>query len=55
MARQDRIEENPSILTQAKVLLSGQAGTVMWNVALFAAGVTFIKSSLMDNLAPQYV
>jgi hypothetical protein len=53
MARRELIEENPSIFSQAKALLSGQAGTVAWNVALFAAGVAFIKSSLMDNLAPQ--
>jgi hypothetical protein len=48
-------EKQPSMLAVAKNVLQGEAGPVVWNLALFAAGVVFIQSSFMDFLAPQYV
>lgn len=42
-----------SVVNTMKDYLNGPARPILVNVALFAAGVAFIQSSLMDYLAPQ--
>ncbi|CAN6664071.1 mitochondrial import receptor subunit Tom6p [Trichomonascus vanleenenianus] len=50
MVKQENESSTVSTLTS---LLQNRATPVVVNVALFIAGVAFIKSPLMDNLAPQ--
>ncbi|KAJ8053425.1 hypothetical protein LXG23DRAFT_55014 [Yarrowia lipolytica] len=46
--------KNDSILNVVTTILtSRETVPIYWSVACFVAGVVFIKSSLMDNMAPQ--
>lgn len=43
----------PSMTDAITQLAIAHSTSILWTVGLFAAGVAFIKSPLMDNLAPQ--
>lgn len=45
--------EETSTFSAIATLVKNEAAPVILNVSLFVVGVAFIKSPLMDNLAPQ--
>lgn len=43
----------PSMTDAVTQLAIAHSTSILWTLGFFTAGVLFIKSSLMDNLAPQ--
>lgn len=47
------MSEESSVANALNQAIQGSARPILINVALFVAGIALIKSSVMDNLAPQ--
>lgn len=45
--------QDPNAMNAIVQLLNEHRNTILLNVGLFVAGTLFIKSPIMDNMAPQ--